>query len=230
MQPAGADRAVTAVFVITVLWLAFAVSHVTLSSNPMRPRAVRLFGERLFQGLYSLVAFAVFVPLVLVFAGNKHAGPLLWYIEPNIVLDIVTRIGNTIAVMLVVAGIFRPSPTGITGTPSRRPRGVQRITRHPLFMGIVIWALMHLLVNGFASDVAFFGGFVVFGLLGSWHQDHRQKALPDGAYAAFCQQSPFLPFTRRGVIKGLREIGAVPIVVGLLTAGLLCYFHAGLFG
>jgi uncharacterized membrane protein len=220
----------TTVGVIIALWVVFALSHVVLSSNPLRPRAVRLFGERLFQGLYSLLAFAVFAPLVLVFAGNKHAGPLLWFIEPNVVLDIVTRVGNTVAVMLVVAGIFRPSPTGVTGTPTRRPRGVQRITRHPLFMGIVLWALMHLLVNGYASDAAFFGGFVLFGLLGSWHQDRRQKALPDGAYAAFCERSPFLPFTRGGVFKGLREIGVVPIVVGLLAAGLLRYFHAGLFG
>ena len=220
----------TAVIVVVALWVLFALSHVVLSSNPVRPRAVRLLGERLFQGVYSLVAFAVFVPLVLVYAGNKHVGPLIWSIEPSIVLDIITLIGNTIAVMLVVAGIFRPSPTGVTGTPTRRPRGVQRITRHPLFMGIVLWALMHLLVNGFASDVAFFGGFVLFGLLGSWHQDRRQKALPDGAYAAFCEQSPFIPFTRRGALKGLREIGVVPIIVGLLAAGLLRYFHAGIFG
>ena len=220
----------TAVTIIFALWVVFALTHVILSSNPLRPRAVRLFGERLFQGLYSLVAFAVFVPLVLVYSGNKDAGPVLWSVEPNLVIDIITRVGNTVAVMLVVAGIFRPSPTGVTGTPTRKPRGVQRITRHPLFMGIVLWALMHLLVNGLASDVVFFGGFVLFGLLGSWHQDHRQKALPDGAYAKFCEQSPFLPFTGGGIFKGLREIGVIPIVVGLLVAGLLSYFHAGLFG
>ena len=225
-----ASDTMTAVTVIFALWFVFALTHVVLSSNPLRPRAVRLLGERLFQGLYSVVAFAVFVPLVLVYAGNKHMGPLLWHIEPNFVLDLVTRVGNTIAVLIVVAGVFRPSPTGVTGTPMRRPRGVQRITRHPVFMGIVLWALMHLLVNGYASDAVFFGGFVVFGLLGSWHQDRRQKALPDGAYAKFCEQSPFLPFTGGGVIKGLREIGVVPIVVGLLAAGILRYFHASLFG
>ena len=220
----------TAVGVIVALWVLFALSHVVLSSNPLRPRAVHLLGERLYQGLYSLVAFAIFVPLVLVYSGNKHVGPLLWSFDPNLALGIITRVGNTVAVMLAVAGIFRPSPSGVTGTPTRRPRGVQRITRHPLFMGFVLWAMMHLLVNGFASDVAFYGGFVVFGLLGSWHQDRRQKALPDGSYAKFCELSPFLPFTRGGVLKGLREIGAVPIVVGLLAAGLLRYFHAVLFG
>ena len=220
----------SAVTIIFALWVVFALTHVILSSNPLRPRAVRLFGERLFQGLYSLVAFAVFVPLVLVYSGNKDAGPLLWSVEPNLVIDIISRVGNTVAVMLAVAGIFRPSPTGVTGTPTRKPRGVQRITRHPIFMGVVLWALMHLLVNGFASDVVFFGGFVLFGLLGSWDQDHRQKALPDGAYAKFCEQSPFLPFTGGGIFKGLREIGAIAIVVGLLAAGLLRYFHTGLFG
>lgn len=220
----------TAVTVIIALWIVFALTHAILSSHPLRDRAVHLLGERLFQGLYSVIAFAVFVPLVLVYAGNKHAGPLLWFVEPTLLIDIVTRIGNTIAAILVVAGLFRPSPTGVTGRPTRRPRGVQRITRHPLFMGIVLWAFMHLLVNGFASDVVFFGGFVLFGLLGSWHQDHRQKALPDGAYAKFCEQSPFLPFTGGGIVKGLREVGVLPIVVGLLTAGLLRYFHVGLFG
>ena len=220
----------TSVSVVLALWAVFALTHVVLSSNPVRPRAVRLFGERLFQGLYALVAFAIFVPLVMVYAGNKHAGPLLWFVDPNLLTDLITRVGNSIAVLLVVAGLFRPSPTGVTGTPSRKPRGVQRITRHPLFMGIVLWALMHLLVNGFASDVAFFGGFVLFALFGSWHQDRRQTALPDGAYAKFCEQSPFLPFTRRGILKGLREIGVVPIVVGLLAAGSLRFFHASLFG
>ena len=220
----------TSVSVILALWAVFALTHAVLSSRLVRPRSVRLLGERLFQGLYSVVAFAVFVPLVMVYAGNKHAGPLLWSIDPNLLIDLITRIGNTIAIMLMVAGLFRPSPTGVTGTPMRKPRGVQRITRHPLFMGIVLWAFMHLLVNGYASDVAFFGGFVFFGLLGSWHQDHRQVALPDGAYAKFCEQSPFLPFTRGGVLKGLREVGVVPIVVGLLVAGSLRYFHVFLFG
>ena len=102
----------TTVTIIFALWVVFALTHVVLSSNPLRPRAVRLLGERLFQGLYALVAFAIFVPLVMVFFGNKNAGPLLWLIEPNLVIEIITRVGNTIAVMLVVAGLFRPSPTG----------------------------------------------------------------------------------------------------------------------
>ena len=43
----------TSVSVIVALWAVFALTHVVLSSNPVRPGAVRLFGERLFQGLYS---------------------------------------------------------------------------------------------------------------------------------------------------------------------------------
>ena len=33
---------------------------------------------------------------------------------------------------------------------------MQLITRHAVFMGVALWALMHLIANGFASDVAFF--------------------------------------------------------------------------
>ena len=82
----------TAVTVIIALWIVFALTHVVLSSNPMRPQAVRLLGERLFQGLYALVAFAVFVPLVLVYVGNKHVGPLYWITrDPQIVAGLASH-------------------------------------------------------------------------------------------------------------------------------------------
>ena len=54
-------------------------------------------------------------------------------------------------------------------------KGVLRITRHPLFAGLALWGLAHVLVNGFLSDVVFFGGFPLFSLLGGAHQDARKQ-------------------------------------------------------
>ena len=54
-----------AALALVALWLAFAVTHMGMSSLRVRPALVRAFGGELpFAGIYSLVALAIFVPLV----------------------------------------------------------------------------------------------------------------------------------------------------------------------
>ena len=61
---------------IVLLWLGFAGSHLLLSTLPVRRRLVTRMGEQPFRGLYSLVAFAFFVPLVLTyFTHTSTAAP-----------------------------------------------------------------------------------------------------------------------------------------------------------
>jgi uncharacterized membrane protein len=105
---------------------------------------------------------------------------------------------------------------------------VLRITRHPFAMGTALWALVHLLVNGTAPAAAFFGGFVVFALVGSRHQDARKVASVPG-YREFCEATPFLPFAGRGALRGLGE--AIPAaVLGVVVTVVVRYFHAAWFG
>ena len=47
----------------------------------MRPRLIEMIGELPFRGLYSLVAFATLIPLILAFMRHKHAGAMLWYLR-----------------------------------------------------------------------------------------------------------------------------------------------------
>ena len=63
---------------IVCLWIAFAATHLGLSSLRLRPRLIAALGELGYQGVYSLVALATFVPLVAVYFDHKHTGPLLW--------------------------------------------------------------------------------------------------------------------------------------------------------
>ena len=51
-----------------------------LSSLRVRGRLVAALGERGFLGVYTLVAFATFVPLVGFYFSHKHEGPFLWYL------------------------------------------------------------------------------------------------------------------------------------------------------
>jgi len=142
---------------IVLLWSGFAGTHLVLSSLPVRQRIVARVGEGPFRGLYSLVAFAFFVPLVRTFFAHKHAGRWLWLVERGTGLRGAIYAGMGLAFVMLVASLVRPSPAGVVpGDPT--PRGVYRITRHPLVMSIALFGALHLLPNGSTADVAFFGG------------------------------------------------------------------------
>ena len=66
---------------IVALWVGFAVTHIVPTSPRLRPRLIGALGERGYQGVYSLVSFALFVPLVWVYIANRHAGPELWNLQ-----------------------------------------------------------------------------------------------------------------------------------------------------
>ncbi len=57
---------------IVALWIAFAATHMGLSSLRLRPRLVSALGQRVFLALYSVIALAVFVPMVSLYFGNKQ--------------------------------------------------------------------------------------------------------------------------------------------------------------
>jgi uncharacterized membrane protein len=134
-----------------------------------------------------------------------------------------------LAFILFVASFVQPSPAGMAPA-ALTPRGVQRITRHPMVMSFVVFSLVHLLPNGSVADVAFFGGFAAFALIGAAHQDQRKRVTGPAGYAAFCEQTPFLPFTGRDTLAGLRELSPIAVVGGLLLTVGVRYFHASWFG
>lgn len=166
-----------AVVTIVLLWLAFAATHLAFSSLRLRPRLVAMLGERGFLGLYSLIALATFVPTVSVYFSNKHVGPMLWSIAVTPAIEWLVTAGMVTAVVILVAGLISPSPSSMTAATDRAVeiRGIHWITRHAVFMAVGLFGLVHLIPNGFASDVAFFAGFPIFAVVGCLHQDQRKR-------------------------------------------------------
>jgi uncharacterized membrane protein len=137
---------------VALLWLGFAGSHMILSHVPIRRKLVQRLGEQPFRGLYSLVSFVFFVPLVWSYASAKHSGPWLWSISVGPVLQLFLNAAMGIAFILLAASFVQPSPASVVpGKPSAH--GALRITRHPLFMSFVIFGLVHLVGNGSTTDV-----------------------------------------------------------------------------
>jgi uncharacterized membrane protein len=217
---------------IALFWILFAATHMGMSSRRLRPGLVARLGDRGFQGVYSLVALATFVPLVACYYAHKHAGPYLWNLAR---LPGVRWVGYALmgaAFVLVVAGLIQPSPASMR--PGRPVvRGVARITRHPLFMGFGLWGMAHLLlavVN--ASELAFFGGFLIFAVVGCDHQDRRKLATLGESYRSYVDATPFFPFASPGFVRGLVEMPMpIALAAGIgLAWGLRTYAHGWLSG
>ena len=95
-------------------------------------------------------------------------------------------------------------------------RGIYRITRHPLVLGLaLIWAL-HLIPNASTADVAFFGGFVLFSLAGAWHQDARKLAAGDEKFRAFHARD-VVPAVRAR-LGGLADLPLLVVALGIVAA------------
>lgn len=218
-----------------VFWtLAFAVTHMGMSSLKVRPLLVARLGEGPYLGLYSLVSFATFVPLVSAYLGEGgiHGGPLLWNFRMVPAVHIASALLAFVSFTLALSAVAQPSPASIGPSRTTRAHGLTRITRHPLFMNVGVWALAHLPVNGYLNDVLFFGGIFLVGLLGCLHQDARKRITEKGRLDEFFAETSVLPF---GAILSGRgrfvasELPWAAIVACTVASAAIYHLHSRMF-
>ncbi|MEW6296450.1 MAG: NnrU family protein [Thermodesulfobacteriota bacterium] len=219
--------------VLLGLWLLFGGSHLILSSARVRPKLVSRLGLRPFWGLYSLVAFVTFIPLVGYYFHHKHAGPQLWVVlGPYLVARDLNVLLMALAFILLVGGLVARPPSGMMASGTPEAYGLTRVTRHPVFAAFFLFGLAHCLVNGTLGDLIFFGGFAVFAWVGAWHQDTR-KVMEIPGYAEFKAATSFLPFA---AIAGRKqpfpqgELRWGVILLALVVFYIIRAYHPRLFG
>jgi len=209
----------------------FAVTHLVLSHGPIREGFVKTIGQWPFRGLYSLISFLTLGPAAVLWWQNRHLGPVLWempFWPERIIAGLLVLFGF----FLFFQSLATPSPASMMPAKNEA-RGILRITRHPMNMGITMWALAHLLANGTAGDVAFFGSLAVIGVIGPFHQDARLKRSKGEDFIEFCRQTSVMPFSailgRRNRLA-LDELSFPLALLAALTFVVLTFFHSRLFG
>ncbi|HYC00659.1 MAG TPA: NnrU family protein [Candidatus Limnocylindrales bacterium] len=210
----------------------FGVTHMAIASVRLRPMLVGRLGEGPYLGLYSLVAAATFVPMVSVYLAHIHDGPLLWSLRGSAPIHWLSMLFSGAMFSMVIAALVQPSPASLGPRKHVRAYGLTRITRHPLFMSLGLWALGHLLVNGFAADVAFFGSVFLIGLVGCMHQDARKRVTERGTLDAFFAETSLLPFV--AIAQGRTrfvpsEMPWIALAVGVVVSTILYQLHDWLF-
>ena len=215
---------------LIILSIGFAVTHLGLSHGPIRRGLVDKLGPWPFKGVYSLVAFATLGGAIWIYSGHRDLGRLLW-ITPGWVYPLIYLL-MLLAFLLLVLAVANPSPSGMAPA-AMEARGVLRISRHPMNMGIAAFGLAHVLANGYLGDAVFFGAIFAAGFFGAYHQDRRKAVEKGEPYREFQQATSILPFA--AVVTGKTRLSikefSFPLAVIAVAAFLaVMFFHRRLFG
>jgi uncharacterized membrane protein len=219
---------------IAIWAVLFLATHLGISSGAVRPRLIAAVGEQPYRGIYSLAAAATLALLIIEFANHKHSGPLLWYLRAIAPIRWLAWLLMLLALIFLIASLINPSPATI-GAPTRENHvsGVLKITRHSGFVGFTLFGVAHMLMNGWAGDVVFFGTFPALGILGGWHQDIRKLREIGDKYRAFVDQTSFFPGA--ALLSGRQhwqssDMPWAAVAAGLIVTVALILLHPYLFG
>lgn len=196
----------------TVLVIA---SHVVPSAPGMRDRLIGTFGRSGFYAGYSLLSL---LTLGLLIWAYWRAGPQVWLYTPHPAARFAAFATMLLATFLVTARLT-------TRAWPDRPIGIYRVTAVPGSLGVLLWALLHLLNLGEARAVVVFAGLAVMTLIALV----KNLRLADPPYRAV----GWLPFA--AIVRGREtfrwhEIGIWRVGLALLVYVSLLYLHPFVIG
>lgn len=114
------------------------------------------------KGVYSVVALVGFVLVVLGYADARLTSPQLWATDPP---------WARMAVALLML------PALILFISAYLPGKLRATFKHPMLIATVLWAGLHLAVNGRLADLLLFGGFLAWALVVLFAATNRRPAV-----------------------------------------------------
>jgi len=213
---------------LVIAGAAFCGSHVLLSSTGLRGALRDQLGERGFLAVYSLTSLIIFAWFVAAYANAPTITlwPRQWWtaLVPVSVIPLAT--------ILLVAGYSTPNPTAVgmersAGADDPAP-GLLRVTRHPVMWAIGLWAISHLIANGDASSLLFFGALGTLALGGTLLIDRKKQLALGSNWPRLAEVTSNLPFA--ALLAGRtrlrwRDVSLLRIAAGLLLYAVLYLAH-----
>ncbi len=175
--------------VAALVWLGI---HFGLAGTRLRDSVVEHIGEAPFRGLFALLSILAIVFLVR--AWSEAETTPLWY-SPEW-LRWVLVVVMLAAFVLFVASVIRRNPTmvGSETAMAQSPRGIQRVTRHPMLWSFALWAAVHIIGNGDTAAIVFFGAFMVTALAGMPSIDAKLARRDPASWQTLSAATSIVPF------------------------------------
>lgn len=204
--------------------VAFVGSHFAMS-HPFRAPMVKALGSGGFTLAYTVVSFATLGWVVFAFKAAPPAdlggsGEIGWIAATVI----------TLPAMILLAGSLMGNPalpTPMAEAQARAaPKGVFRVTRHPMMWGIGLWALSHIILFWSTRTLVTALAMGILALVGAKLQDAKKEVLMGAAWGEWESKTSYWPQPGR-----LASVGAVPLLAGTalwLAGSWLHLWQAGI--
>ncbi len=158
----------------------------------VRNRLFEALGEKKYKGLFSIVS-AIGLALIVIGYARAPSEPRLFHPFPVAVM--VAPLAMVVSFVLLASANMRTH--------------IRHTIKHPMLIGVGIWATVHLLANGEAKATLLFGAFLAYAVidLASALQRNVKKS--------------FMPVPRQDVMA---------VTAGFVLSLLVMLFHRQLFG
>lgn len=208
--------------------LAFLLTHLGISSTPLRGALVGAIGENGYLGLYTVISFAALGAMIYAWLGIEQSA-FVWV--PGLTATAVARALMPFSTILVIAGVMSKNPTSVkmdSAVNQDSVDGILKITRHPLQWGIFLWAVAHVIGNGDQASIVFFGTFALLSGLGTFALDRKYGRREGDAWRRFFATTSNIPLAALFSGKNrlaMSELNWVAIGIGVVLFVLLYVFH-----
>ena len=137
-------------FLILGLVLFLGVHSVRIVAEPWRTQTIARVGEGAWKGVYTLLSLVGLVLLVWGYGEARQAPTVLWA-SPTWTRHLASLL--TLFSFVLLAAAYVPG------------NAIKAKLRHPMVLGVKVWALAHLLANNTLADLLLFGGFLLWAVL-----------------------------------------------------------------
>lgn len=166
--------------------------HLLPTLPRLRTRLFDALGERRYKGGFSLVS-ALGLALIVIGYARAPSAPQLFAPFPMAVR--IAPYAMIVSFVLLASANMRTH--------------IRHALRHPMLLGLGIWAAIHLLANGEAKATLLFGAFLAYALIDLLSAVQRKAT------------KPFAPVAKQDVIA---------LASGVALALIVMAFHRPLFG
>ncbi|NNU44743.1 NnrU family protein [Ramlibacter montanisoli] len=128
-----------------------------------RTQTMESFGEKEYKLLYSVLSVAGFALLVWGYGLARHNPVILWNQPPVWTRHLASLL--TLAAFVLLVAAYVPG------------NAIKAKARHPMILGVKVWALAHLISNNTLADLLLFGSFLVWAVLDYRAARRRERTL-----------------------------------------------------
>lgn len=139
------------------------VHSVRIVADDWRTRTIAAWGEMRWKGLYAALSLLGFALIVWGYGQARLMPVTVW--QPPLPMRHVAALLTLISFVMLAA-------TYVPGN------AIKARLRHPMVLGVKVWALAHLLANGQLADMVLFGAFGVWAVLSFRSARQRDRITP----------------------------------------------------